>query len=676
MEALHHHICPRNCYDTCSIISTTRHGNLVSIEGNPSHEYTKGKLCAKAMEDINRVYSPQRIKYPMRQRSRYSGQWERISWEEALQVISEKILSIKQKYGTTLPIAHNKYSGNFGILHNALEAFMTGLGPTTRAVGSPCWSAGVEAQTFDFGTFFCSDPLDMEKSKLIWVWGANPAWNAVHQMPILFRAMDRGVKVVCLDTHFSATAARSHEYIQVNPGTDGMLALGLAKVLLEHKLVDPELEQYTLGHEEFIDYLKQEISLDQCSEITGVPLNTILELALEYGQSESACIWAGFGLQRYANGGQTLRAIDALAALAGHIGRPGGGVQYGHFETWRFSGPLSKRFHEHDRNLNINRFPREALDVQPPVKMLWMAGRNPLQQDGDLKEWIRLIDQLDLIVVSDLFHTRSSAAADIFLPVTTHYEHWDINAGYWHYYIGVNEPAIAPIGEARSDLQIAWDLSKRLNQLSPGCCSFPIEGSEKESVLKEIGSELLSILEVNTPEELLGGPLRVNFPATAWKERKFQTPSGKYEFYSEVARTKGFPALPIYQSPCTPPIETPLRLLTPHHSTGINSQAYASEGNSVVKAHLSAETASNYSFKNGENAILWNHNGSLPVTLEIESGIPPGLIISYQENKSPLKSPHLNLLNPGALTDMGLYATGSRGMALNETFVSLKKAVT
>ena len=676
MEALHRHICPRNCYDTCSIISTTRNGNLVSIEGNPAHGYTRGKLCPKAMEDINKVYSPQRIKYPMRQRKRFSGQWERISWDEALQVISEQILSIKQKYGTTLPIAHNKYSGNFGILHNALEAFMTTLGPTTRAVGSPCWSAGVDAQTFDFGAFFCSDPLDMEKSKMIWVWGANPAWTAVHQMPILFQAMETGAKVVCFDTHFSATAARCHQYIQVNPGTDGLLALGLAKILLEHDLIDPELGQYTLGYEEFIDYLKQEISLERCSELTGVPLNTMIELALEYGQTKPTCIWAGFGLQRYANGGQTLRAIDALAALAGQIGRPGGGVQYGHFETWRFSGPLSNRCHEQDRNLNINQFPREALAARPPVKMLWMAGRNPLQQDGDLKEWMKLIDSLDFIVVSDLFHTRSSAAADIFLPVTSHYEHWDLNASYWHYYVGVNEPAIAPVGEARSDLQIAWDLSKRLNQLSPGCCSFPIDGSEKESVLKEIGPEMLRLLGVDSPEEILKGPLRVNFPTTAWRERKFKTPSGKYEFLSESARKQGLPALPEYQASCAPPLETPLRLLTPHHASGINSQAYSPERSDVIKAHLSAQTASAYSLKQGDSAILWNRNGSLPVILAVDSGIPSGVIIIYQENNSTLKSPHPNFLNPGTLTDMGSYATGARGMALNETFVSLKKVVT
>lgn len=687
MDNLHYHICPRNCYDTCSMISTTRHGRLVAIEGNPAHPYTRGKLCPKVMDEIHKVYSPQRIRYPLRQRKRFTGQWERITWDEALETISRKILDLKDKYGTTLPLAHNKYSGNFGILHNALEAFLTGLGPTTRAVGSPCWSAGVEAQVFDFGAFFCSDPLEMEKAKLIWIWGANPAWNAAHQMPVIFRAMDQGAKVICLDTHFSATAARVHQFVRVNPGTDGLLALGLAKLLVDYQLIDPELPDYALGHEQLIDYLKEEIDLRECSAVTGVSLETMKELALEYGAVKPACIWAGFGLQRYTNGGQNLRAIDALGALTGNIGRPGGGVQYGHFETWRFSGPLahSQCGHAQDRELDINQFPQLALAADPPVKMLWIASRNPFQQDGNHADWQKLSETLELIVVSDLFHTRSSAAADLFLPVTTHYEHWDLHASYWHYYIGINEPAVEPVGEARSDLQIAWDLSKRLNQSSPGSSAFPMEGSEKAWVLGAIGPEMLAILGIDSAEELLKGPRRVNYSGTAWQERQFQTPSGKYEFYSEKAQEWGLPPLPVHRPPRQAPPETPLRLLTPHHLSGLNSQVYlyseennggaegSRENNSLLKARLHPKTAEAYNLNRGDKAILWNRGGSFPVIIEPDLGIGEGVIVIYQENRPNLKSPHLNLLNLGELTDMGKYATGAYGLALNETFVGIRK---
>lgn len=671
----HQNICPRNCYDTCSIVSTTHKGVLISVDGNPNHKYTLGKLCPKALEDVKKVYSPQRIRYPMRQRSRYSGFWERISWDEALTLIAEKILDLKEQYGTSLPLALNKYSGNFGILHNAVEGLFTGIGATTRAVGSPCWSAGVDAQTLDFGTFFCSDPLDMAKSKLIWLWGVNPAWTATHQMPIIFDAIDHGAKVVCFDAHFSATAARSHQFVQIHPGTDGLLALGFAKVLLEENLIDPNLSNYTIGHEEFIHYLETEISLDHCSQITGVPISTIRELAVDYGQTHPACIWAGFGLQRYTNGGQTLRAIDALGALSGHLGEQGGGVQYAQFETWRFSGALQnppKPITQTDRQININRFSEEALNcTDPPVKMLWISGRNPLSQDGNLQQWKKLISQLDLIVVSDLFHSNSSEVADLFLPVTTHYEHWDINAGYWHYWVGVNEPAILPIGECRSDLQIAWDVSSQLNKLVPGSCTFPTSGNEKETLLRELGPEMLDILSIENPEDILTGPVRAKFPRTAWENRNFSTPSGRYEFFSTQASNSHLPPLPVFIPPLTPSSNTPLRLLTPHHYSTINSQVYNLDAPITdFILHLAPELAQRYDLAAGDRARIWNELGQLDVVIQLGFGISTDIVIIFQQS---VRSAPLNRLLGTPLTDMGHLSLGAAGFALNETFVNLRK---
>lgn len=686
MDSLHRHICPRNCYDTCSIISTTRNGRLVAIEGDPEHSYTRGKLCPKAMDEIHKVYHTQRVKYPMRQRKRFSGQWERITWDEALNTIAQQILTIKEKYGTTLPIALNKYSGNFGIMRNAWEGLLKGIGPTTRAIGSPCWSAGMDAQHFDFGVFFCSDPLEMEKAKLIWLWGVNPAWNAVHQMPIIFRAMEKGAKVVSFDTHLSATAARAHEFVQVNPGTDGLLALGMCKIIAEKGFLDPELSQYSLGHEEFLSYLNEEVDLRKCSQITGVSIKTMTELALEYSTTKPACIWAGFGLQRYSNGGQNLRAIDALGALTGNIGRPGGGVQYGHMETWSFAGPLAPQNYHHslDCKVDINQFAPQGLKMDPPLKMLLVACRNPIQQEGKQREWQKLIDQLDLIVVSDLFHTRTSLAADLFLPVTTHYEHWDINASYWHYYVGINEPAIKPVGEARSDLQIAWDLSRVLNELDPGSSAFPTSGSEKEWVLGAVGEDLCQILELRSPQELLDGPKRANFPSTSWQEKIFRTPSGKYEFYSEKAQEYGHDPLPKFKPPYSPPEDTPLRLLTPHHISGLNSQIYPSDTDvyplfteeikaNYYVAHIHPQTAMAYNVKSREQVALWNKGGSLTAAVQWDESVALDTVVIYQENRANIKVPHLNLLNSGNLTDMGPCSTGAYGLALNETFVGMRK---
>ncbi|AET68110.1 anaerobic dehydrogenase, typically selenocysteine-containing [Desulfosporosinus orientis DSM 765] len=672
----HHHICPRNCYDTCSMISTTVNGLLVSVEGNPAHDYTKGNLCPKAMHDIKKVYSPERIKYPMRQKHRFSGDWERLSWDEALLLIAQSILDIKHKFSSTLPIVLNKYSGNFGALHNAIEWLFSGIGPTTRAVGSPCWSAGIDAQTFDFGRFVCSDPQSMGKAKLIWLWGVNPAWTAIHQMSVIFDAIDRGATVVCFDTHLSATAARSHSFIQVKPGTDGLLALAMCKVLAEENLIDPKIEDYSLGYQEFIAYLNSEMDLEKAAEITGVKTETIRELAREYGQTHPACIWVGFGLQRYSNGGQTLRAIDALGALAGHIGEEGGGVNYAHFETWQFSDAPSVQDQNTglDRLLNINRFAAEALAcTDPHLSMLWLYGRNPLAQDSDLKLWHQLVQQLDLIVINDLFLTSSAEAADIFLPVTTHYEHWDLNSSYWHYWVGVNEPAIPPVGETRSDLEIAWNVSAALNTLEPGSCTFPTHGSEKESVLKQLSPGLLRKLALNTSEEILANPIKAGLSPVAWKDRKFATPSGRFEFLSARAASAGFPALPIYLPAQQPPKDAPLRLLTPHHTSTINSQSYqADEIPDHYQLSINPELAQAYKLKEGDLAEIFNESGSQQVRVSLDPMISTEIVIVYKEAIEQ-KTPALNVLLKSNTTDMGWVTTGAPGLALNETFVNLRR---
>ncbi|WP_407313943.1 molybdopterin-dependent oxidoreductase [Desulfosporosinus sp. SB140] len=679
MSQKHYHVCPRNCYDTCSMISTTANGILVSVDGNPNHDYTKGKLCPKAMQDIKKVYSPSRIRYPMRQKHRFSGDWERITWDEGLQIIAQSILDIKERYKSTLPLALNKYSGNFGALHNAMEWLFSGIGPTTRAVGSPCWSAGVDAQAFDFGRFVCSDPQDMGKASLIWLWGVNPAWTAIHQMPIIFDAIERGATVVCFDTHLSATAARSHRFIHVKPGTDGLLALGMCKVLLKENLIDPKIKDYSVGYNEFIAYVNAEIDLFEVAKTTGVKAETIQDLAIKYGQTHPACIWVGFGLQRYTNGGQTLRAIDALGALAGHIGEEGGGVNYGHFETWQFSDAqttLGQNSYP-DRWLNMNRFAAEALAcTDPPIHMLWLSGRNPLSQDSDLRLWYKLFQQLDLIVVNDLFLTTSAEAADIFLPATTHYEHWDLNSSYWHYWVGVNEPAISPIGETRSDLEIAWNMSAKLNELQPGSCSFPTYGSEKETMLRQLSPALLRQLGLTKPEEILSHPAKANLSPTAWIDRKFATPSGRFEFLSASAAAAGFPSLPSYLPPQQPPGDAPLRLLTPHHTSMINSQSYLNNDQppDCHELRLNPKLAQDYELKEGDLAEIFNESGILQVRVLYDPMIPMDVVIIYR-GEIQQQSLHLNGLFKSNTTDMGAVTTGAPGFALNETFVNLKKFV-
>ena len=215
------HVCPRNCYDSCGIVAQVRNGKMIGIAGDPTHGYTKGKLCAKGYCYIRRIYSKDRLRYPLRQLGRGTGKWQELSWDEALDIICGKILSIKDRYGSTLPICLNKYSGNFGLLNFAIEGLFNSIGPTTQVLGSPCWSAGLDAQHFDFGNNLSSDPENISKSKLIILWGVNPVWTAVHSLPYVFEAQKNGAKVIVIDPVLSETAKKADWYIQVKPGQDG-----------------------------------------------------------------------------------------------------------------------------------------------------------------------------------------------------------------------------------------------------------------------------------------------------------------------------------------------------------------------------------------------------------------------------------------------------------------------
>ena len=200
--------CPRNCYDTCSIKSYVKDGVLEFVEGAQESTFTGGALCLKGYSYPRRVYSPDRIKYPMKQIGRGTGNWKRISWDEALSEIAGKIQEIKKKDGTLLGMALDKYSGNFGITHYGVEGMLSSLGYTTRFVGTPCWPAGIDAQNFDMGNMWCNDPEDFVKSKYIIIWGANPAWNSMHTMKFIYEAQERGAKLVVIDPILTQTAAK------------------------------------------------------------------------------------------------------------------------------------------------------------------------------------------------------------------------------------------------------------------------------------------------------------------------------------------------------------------------------------------------------------------------------------------------------------------------------------
>ncbi|HEY2420916.1 MAG TPA: molybdopterin-dependent oxidoreductase [Neobacillus sp.] len=508
------HVCPRNCYSTCSILGYTKNGRLQKVTGDPKHGYTKGLLCAKGYNYINTVYHPDRLKYPMRQYPRGSGQWQRISWTEAINIIAGKIIELNKRYESNLSLALNKYSGNMGVLHQAMEGFFNGLGRTSRAVGNPCWAPGMDAVYYDYGEHQTSDMEDILQVETIILWGINPVWTSIHSLRYIYEAQRRGAKVITIDPVYTETAKKSDAFIQIKPRSDGALATAIAKYILEHDLYDHEfIAHYTVGWEELKETINR-ISMEEALEQCGQTIEAIQYLAERLGKNKPVYIWMGFGMQRHRNGGQNIRAINALAAITGNIGRKGSGAQFGQRATWKFTYhilnpfPYEKRKNAGVRPLDMNDFANDLQRQQdPPIKFLWITCRNLLTQSANVEQLKKALQSLELIVTVEQFLTDTAQYSDLVLPATTQFEEWDIVPSYWHHWISINQPAIEPYFESKSELEIARLLSKRLNEYENHFSAFPTDMTDEKFIernfqrnfimlfISKIGVNYLTVLE-------------------------------------------------------------------------------------------------------------------------------------------------------------------------------------
>ena len=695
--------CPRNCYDTCSIKSYVKDGVLQFIEGAPESTFTRGGLCVKGYAYTRRPYSPDRIKYPMVQKGRGSGNWKRISWDESMDRISDKLLEIRDKDDSMLGLGLDKYSGNFGITNYGVEGMMTSLGYTTRFVGTPCWPAGIDAQNYDLGDMWCNDPEDMVNSRYIILWGANPAWNSVHSMKYIYTAQDRGAKVVCIDPVLTQTAVKADVFWQVKTSTDGALALGMARHILDRGLVDRDwVAANSIGFEAFADYLQQNVSLDWASQTSGVPAEQIAAVAEEFARADPATIWLGYGLQRHVNGGATVRSIDALVAMTGNVGKTGGGARYGHLRTWGFnyhallqdrpegakgwlggSGPKGDfDFSEQeqadysDRTANINKLATELETLDdPPIRVLWVSCKNPLSQDFDRNRLEKaFLNRPELIVSVDQFLTQTVELSDIVLPVTTLFEEWTINASYWHYWLTVNEQAIKPMFESKSNLEIAAALSKAMNDKSPGSCTFPTEIDTREWMIKEFNADIYELFGLQSWEDLKNGPAKAQMHPASWHDLSFGTPSTKYEFKSKLCAEHGHNALPVYVQP-RQAYDT-LRVLTPHTKFGIHSQFinidWMEDFNPKPFLYINPVAAKKRNIDDGDTVRVFNTIGEVTLTAKLTEVLPPDTIMMYEAWFKDNPYNCQNLVDDTS-SDMGEYKTGSPGVAIHDQFAEVAK---
>ncbi|MGE4424442.1 MAG: molybdopterin-dependent oxidoreductase [Pseudodesulfovibrio sp.] len=696
--------CPRNCYDTCSIKTYVKDGVVQFIEGAPESTFTDGGLCVKGYSYTRRPYSPDRVKYPMVQDGRRSGKWRRVSWDEALDMIAKKMLKLKDEDGSLLGLGMTKYSGNFGITNYGVEGMMSSLGYTTRFVGTPCWPAGIDAQNYDMGNMWCNDPEDMVKAKYVIVWGANPAWCSVHSMKYIMEAKRRGAKVVVVDPVFTQTAAKGDVYWQPKTASDGALALGMARHILDMGLVDDDfVHTYGLGFDEFADYLRNNVTVDWAAEQSGIPAKDIMEVAEEFASADPATIWIGYGMQRHTNGGASVRSIDALAAMTGNIGKEGGGARYGHLQTWGFNyhaliqkqpegskgfvgGAAKGEFdftsgsgaNYTDRTVNINKTAQAILDTtDPAIRMLWVSCKNPFGQDFDRPKLEKAFDKLEMVVTVDQFFNETVANSDIVLPVTTLFEEWTVNVSYWHYWLSINEQAIKPMFETKSNIEIAAALSKKMNELSPGSCTFPQDIDTREWMAKEFNQGIYDMFAISDWTDLRNGPAKARLKSSAsWSDHKFATPSGKYEFKSELCEKNGHKALPEFKAGRER--YDKFRLLTPHTKFGLHSQFvnldWMHEYNREPYVYMHPKAAAEKGIGDLDMVRVFNKVGEQKARVKLTDNVAEDCLLMYEAWFGRGNAYNVQNLVDDESADMGAFKAGAPGVAIHDQFANVERA--
>jgi anaerobic selenocysteine-containing dehydrogenase len=673
-----HGVCHHDCPDTCGWTVTVEDGVAVKMRGNPDHPYSYGELCPKVNRFLDRVYSPDRVLHPLRRTGpKGSGQFEQISWDEALAEIGRRLNDILDEFGgeAVMPFSD---AGNQSLLatQGISDRFFNHIGASQllRNICGPTVGAGLSKTN---GTGLAADPLDIEYSKLILVWGSNTRLTNRHLWPVIERARAAGAKLVVIDPIRTITADEADQFIQPLPGTDVALMLAMMRVIIAEGLVDHEwVTAHTLGFEQLVEHVT-DCTPEWAAAECGVEAEVIVALAREYATIRPAAIRTLIGAEHHEHGAMFFRTLGCLPALTGSWKDRGGGLM-------RSVGSWQNRLVDNDalsrpdllaarnpRTLNMSRLGEILLDEQPAVRSMIVWNCNPLVIVPNAEKAREGMARDDLFtIVHEQFLTDTALYADIVLPATTHIEASDVTPAWGHLWMGWNEAAIEPVGEAISNSECFRRIAAAMGLVEPSL--FDDDMTVLRSSLPTVDLELLR----------KQGWIRVPFPddGRPWADGGFPTESGKLEFFSTRLVADGHPALPTYTRALEGPggvlaERFPLQLMTPkHHSRFLNS-GYShlpkhgpAEGGPFVE--LDAVDATSRGLAEGDNARVFNDRASLELPVRITGRLRPGLAsIPYgwwRQHHADGKV--ANSLTNDTLTDWG------GGVAYSDTLVQVERA--
>jgi anaerobic selenocysteine-containing dehydrogenase len=696
-----HAVCTHDCPDSCGVLVTvdTLTGRATKVQGDPSHPVTRGFLCGKVARYLDRVYSPERLLYPMRRKAgvlkgplekgREAEAFERISWDEALGIVAEKLKAAAEEFGPESVLPYS-YAGTIGQLgYGSMDRrFFHRLG-ASQLDRTICASAGGEALLRVYGVKLGTVPQDFSHAGLIIAWGANIHGNNIHLWPFIEEARRKGAKLVVIDPYRTRTAALADEHLVIRPGTDVLLALAMMHVIFRDGLEDAAyLRECAHGGDELRAHaLREEHSPGRAAEVTGIAAETIERLASAYAAAgrdgrAPAAIRLNYGIQRGENGGTAARAVAMLPLVTGSWKKRGGGMLLSTSGSFPFNAaklhmpelmkvsPLGRAA----RVVNMNElgmalmgegsgFRVQSSESGTPVKALFVYNCNAAAVAPDSSRVLAGLRREDLFtVVHEQFFTDTTDYADVVLPATTFLEHKEVMGAYGHLMAQMSEQAIAPLGEARSNVWMFGELGKRM-----GFEEAAFDDREEELIAQAMQTEHPWFAGV-TKERLereghvpLQLPLNAQGEALPFSTREwFRTPTGRGEllpvpeFVAPVESRSGVEGRGKY------PLEfLPRKADNYMNTTFANLPGHQQmERKTAGVLEMHAVDASARGIVNGDAVRVWNGRGKIALTARVSGVVGQGVVAARLDwQKLSQDGANVNALTSERLTEIGGGAT-------------------
>jgi len=656
------------------MLVTVENGRAIDVKGAPDHPTTAGTLCTKVARYLDRTYSPDRLRYPMKRvGAKGEGRFARISWDEALDEIATNFKAIAASPDGPQAILPYSYAGTMGLLQGSSmdRRFFHRLGASLldrticAAAGKAGWAAVIGA----------SMGMDVEAyvdSKLILIWGSNPVTSNLHFWTRAQEAKRRGARLVAIDPYRSVTAEKCHEHIALLPGTDAALALGVMHLLIDNGQVDRDyVDSHTIGFDALAQRAR-EWTPERVAATCGIPREQVVRLANDYGSIKPAAIRLNYGMQRVHGGGNAVRAVACLPALIGAWREPAGGALLSSSGTFPVDSVALERpdlIHGAPRTINMSAI-GDALTRanDPPIRAIYVYNSNPLAVAPDSSRVVAGFSRPDLFcVVHEIFKTDTADYADILLPATTQLEQTDIHNSYGHLYALANNPAIAPIAEALPNTEVFRRLAARMGFDDP--CFSDSDDTLARAAFRATDSRAQDVDWDRLKED---GWQRLNVPRpyAPFANGGFPTRSGKCEFWSETLAAQGQDPLPAY----IPPRESaasnpdlaeryPLGFISPPARNFLNS-SFANlpvfvDEEKTPHVDIHPDDAAARGIATGDPVRVFNDRGSLLASARVTDRARPGVVVapSVWWRKLAPGGENANAVTSQALTDLGRAAT-------------------